>query len=140
VRNVVVYVQAHPGQQILVTANTNIAVDNVALALMRAGVKVVRVGSSPKISTELEERSLQKLVEDSDKGKQAKALMQEVWELRKERRELYNQVLAGIVLYSCHALAARGPIRRGLSPCARGLDVLHAVTRAAMCLAGDEAV
>ena len=33
--------QAHPGKQVLVAANTNIAVDNIALALVQAGVKVV---------------------------------------------------------------------------------------------------
>ncbi len=51
-------------EPILLTAHTNVAVDNLAESSIRAGLRVVRAGSMEKVRSAVQERSLQSLAGD----------------------------------------------------------------------------
>ncbi|MBK9034038.1 MAG: AAA family ATPase [Myxococcales bacterium] len=62
------------GEQVLVTAPSNTAVDNVGERLVDAGVAVVRLGHPARIAPALEARSLDALVARSDGARLAREL------------------------------------------------------------------
>eukprot|EP00798_Chlamydomonas_sp_ICE-L_P012084 gene12084-15195_t len=67
---------SHPakGSQVLATAASNVAVDNLVSGLLDLGVKVVRVGQPAKIAPELRDYTLEALVAKTEQGKQAISL------------------------------------------------------------------
>lgn len=70
-------------QQVLVTAPSNTAVDNLGERLVAAGVAVVRLGHPARIAPALEARSLDALVASSDGARLARSLSDRA---RDERR------------------------------------------------------
>merc|ERR1719409_2579864 len=56
---------------LLATSDSNIAVDNIAEGLHRAGVKVIRVGRSERVRPELDEVMLDTLLEQDRRAKEA---------------------------------------------------------------------
>ena len=72
------------GDKVLVTAPSNVAVDNLVERLARAGVKVVRLGHPARVNRELQHHSLDAIISRSDEA----ALVRDIY------REL-DQTLAG---------------------------------------------
>merc|ERR1712187_886317 len=58
---------------LLATSDSNVAVDNIAEGLVKAGVKVVRVGRPEKVQTALEAFTLESKLRNYKKEKESKA-------------------------------------------------------------------
>ncbi|WP_018249299.1 IGHMBP2 family helicase [Orenia marismortui] len=71
---------------ILATAASNIAVDNLVERLINKGIKVVRVGHPARVTTDLREHSLDYLVQEHPKYKEAVEFREEVYELIGEQK------------------------------------------------------
>lgn len=76
------------GERVLVTAASNTAVDNLAERLVEVGVPLVRLGHPARVSSAIEGRTLDALVESSDAFALARTWMSEASALRRtaERR------------------------------------------------------
>jgi hypothetical protein len=98
------------GDSVLVATASNTALDNLAERLMQSGLKPVRVGHPERISAAVEERSLEKLIEETKEHQQAKRWLSEAFEKR-ERHEKRRQA------------GARSAASRGL------LEEANALTR-----------
>lgn len=71
------------GERVLVSAASNVAVDNLAERLGAEGVPVVRLGHPARVAPEVERRSLDALVEASDAYKLAKRWTAEADQIRR---------------------------------------------------------
>ena len=75
------------GERVLVTAASHTAVDNLAERLVRAGVKLVRVGHPARVSPEMEEHTLDALLERSDAASLARGWVREAEALKQKLRQ-----------------------------------------------------
>jgi hypothetical protein len=88
------------GEQVLATAPSNTAVDNLGVRLAEAGLDVVRVGHPARVAPALEALTVDALVASSDGAALARELGDRARELRKrafgkrgpEARELWSEV------------------------------------------------
>ncbi|GMH33318.1 hypothetical protein BSKO_01152 [Bryopsis sp. KO-2023] len=81
-----------PGSQILVTASSNVAVDNLVAGLVRQKMKVVRLGQPSKAIPEVREATLDARLQKDPVGKKAAALRMELLALSgKKRIELWKK-------------------------------------------------
>ncbi len=71
------------GQRVLATASSNAAVDNVAIRCAETGVLPVRIGSPARVAPELEDRTLDALLEQSEEWALAQKWYAESRKLRK---------------------------------------------------------
>jgi hypothetical protein len=92
------------GEQVLATAPSNTAVDNLGLRLVEAGLPVVRVGHPARVAPALEARTVDALVAASDGAALARELGDRARDLRRR------------------ALGRRGPEARELWSDVRGLE------------------
>ncbi|MBM7624039.1 IGHMBP2 family helicase [Sporohalobacter salinus] len=77
-----------PQKDILTTADSNTAVDNLVERLVRDGVNVVRVGHPVRVTPVLREHTLDYLIEDHPKYQQSLELRQEAEELLDKQDDL----------------------------------------------------
>ncbi len=70
------------GERVLVTAASHTAVDNLAERLVRAGVRLVRIGHPARVSEEMESHTLDALLEATDSSKLAEGWVREAEQLR----------------------------------------------------------
>ncbi len=75
------------GERVLVTAASHTAVDNLAERLVHAGVKLVRVGHPARVSPEMEEHTLDALLERSDAANLARGWIREAEVLKQKLRQ-----------------------------------------------------
>lgn len=75
------------GERVLVTAASHTAVDNLAERLVRAGVRLVRIGHPARVSPEMEEHTLDSLLERSDAAGLARGWIREAEALRQKLRQ-----------------------------------------------------
>ncbi|MDB4929277.1 MAG: Superfamily helicase [Myxococcaceae bacterium] len=75
------------GERVLVTAASHTAVDNLAERLVRAGVRLVRVGHPARVSPEMEAHTLDALLEASDAAGLARGWIREAEALRQRLRQ-----------------------------------------------------
>ncbi|MCK8824123.1 IGHMBP2 family helicase [Fuchsiella alkaliacetigena] len=75
-------------QDILATADSNTAVDNLVERLVRAGVEVVRVGHPVRVTPTLREHTLDYLIEDHPQYQQATQLRREAYQLLDQQDDL----------------------------------------------------
>ncbi len=71
------------GERVLVSAASNVAVDNLAERLGAEGVPVVRLGHPARVAPEVERRSMDALVEASDAHRLAKSWTAEADQIRR---------------------------------------------------------
>ncbi|MGM0502231.1 MAG: IGHMBP2 family helicase [Bacillota bacterium] len=74
-------------QQILATAASNTAVDNMVEKLVNKDVKVLRVGHPVRVNPVLREHTLDYLIEDNSKYQKATKLREEAYQLLDEQEE-----------------------------------------------------
>jgi superfamily I DNA and/or RNA helicase len=70
------------GERVLVTAASHTAVDNLAERLVRAGVRLVRIGHPARVSEEMESHTLDALIEATESSKLAEGWVREAEQLR----------------------------------------------------------
>jgi len=103
---------------VLVAADSNMAVDNVMLGLLKANVAVVRIGESPKILPEIQGHTLNRLIEKQFDYKIIEQCTNRIKTLREvQRNEMMpnKQNSAGLSYFQIGKLAQRGQSDFGIS-------------------------
>jgi ATP-dependent RNA/DNA helicase IGHMBP2 len=75
------------GERVLVTAASHTAVDNLAERLVRAGVRLVRIGHPARVSPEMEAHTLDALLERSEASALARGWIREAEALKQRLRQ-----------------------------------------------------
>lgn len=106
------------GQRVAVSADSNIAVDNITELLIERKLPVVRIGHPARIKKELVERSLPFLVENSPDYKKIRKLYEEAESYIKERDQFIRpepRFRRGLTDEEILRLAKSGKSSRGIS-------------------------
>ena len=83
------------GERVLVTAASNVAVDNLGERLLEQGVSLVRLGHPARVSSALEPHTLDALVEQTPEHASAKRLLREAAEVRRRARTRFDRQQIG---------------------------------------------
>ncbi len=75
------------GNQVLATAASNMAVDNILEFLLEQGVKAVRVGHPARVTPQLKEHTLDHLVQQNNRYQQSEKLRDQAFELKEAQDE-----------------------------------------------------
>ncbi len=75
------------GERVLVTAASHTAVDNLAERLVRAGVRLVRIGHPARVSPEMESHTLDAMLERSDASELARGWIREAEGMKQRLRQ-----------------------------------------------------
>lgn len=75
------------GERVLVTAASHTAVDNLAERLVRAGVRLVRIGHPARVSPEMEAHTLDAMLERSDASELARGWIREAEGMKQRLRQ-----------------------------------------------------
>ncbi|MDO9017501.1 MAG: AAA domain-containing protein [Deltaproteobacteria bacterium] len=75
------------GERVLVTAASHTAVDNLAERLVRAGVRLVRIGHPARVSPEMEAHTLDAMLERSDASELARGWIREAEAMKQKLRQ-----------------------------------------------------
>jgi len=73
------------GKRVLVTADSNVAVDNVLERLLEAGVSAIRLGHPARVSEKLRSQTLDFYIRRYEEYKDIEAIRKEIVELRREQ-------------------------------------------------------
>ena len=104
-------------RRILVTADSNIAVDNIMLGLL-GNVDVMRIGESPKILPEIQKHTFSSMLQDDIRYRGIEEGMRRISDLRSEQREhlMPNRKNArGLSYFQIRKLAERNQSDFGIS-------------------------
>ncbi|MFB6181917.1 MAG: IGHMBP2 family helicase [Candidatus Magasanikbacteria bacterium] len=107
------------GQEVLATADSNTAVDNILEFLIDQGVQVVRVGHPARVTPKLREHTLDSKIEDNSNYQKSKKLREEAFELKDKQDELTypsGKYRRGMSDEQIKDLADKGKGSRGVSP------------------------
>ncbi|MHC1635688.1 MAG: IGHMBP2 family helicase [Candidatus Methanospirareceae archaeon] len=105
------------GLKVLATADSNIAVDNLVEGLERVGINVVRVGHPARVVPALRRRSLDFLIQDEHKYKEAQKLRERAMKLKElQERFVFPEMKwrRGLSDKTILRLADRGKTVRGI--------------------------
>lgn len=72
---------------VLISADSNMAVDNIMLGLLKYNVNVIRIGESPKIMEEIQEHTLSHLIEGDFQYRIVADGLKQIKKLRETQRE-----------------------------------------------------
>lgn len=105
------------GYGILATADSNVAVDNLVEKLVKAGIKVVRVGNPARVSKTLLEHTLDYLVQKDESFKESEEIWRKIDVLREEQKKFTKpspQWRRGLSDEQIKSLARSGRSSRGV--------------------------
>lgn len=106
------------GQDVLASADSNAAVDNLVEFLKAGGLNPVRVGHPARINPILRETSLDYQVQDHPKYKKSRELRDEAFDLKEEQESKQipsGRYRRGLSDGQIHSLARKGAGARGVS-------------------------
>ena len=104
------------GKKVLVSADSNMAVDNIMLGILK-DLEVIRIGESPKILPEIQEHTLGKVIEGHIRYGHIKKALERITELRElQRKETVpsRNNAKGISHFQLLKLAERGQEEFGI--------------------------
>ncbi|MDY6779857.1 MAG: AAA domain-containing protein, partial [Halobacteria archaeon] len=107
------------GDDVLATAASNTAVDNVVELLVDGGADVVRVGHPARVTPSMRERTLDKVVQEKEKYRRSRELRDEAFEILDEQDGLTHpsgRWRRGLSDERIHELAEQGRGSRGVPP------------------------
>lgn len=110
---------AKDNQRILVTADSNIAVDNLVEKIHEQGFKVIRIGNPARINQDLVEHALDYQLENKPDFKEAKQCWQQVDALKEQQKNhepATGQNRRGLRDSQIKKLAEEGKTSRGIPP------------------------
>ncbi|MCB9647407.1 MAG: AAA family ATPase [Deltaproteobacteria bacterium] len=122
------------GEQVLATAPSNLAVDNMMERLVAAGVRVVRLGHPARVLPELADHTLAVQVAEHPDVRAARKLVQEAFQLRrkadKETRTRMDRKARGAMRYEAKQLLkdARRMEQQAIERILDGAQVVCATT------------
>jgi predicted DNA helicase len=105
------------GKSVLVAADSNMAIDNIMLGLLKH-VDVVRIGESPKILPEIQEHTLGNLIKDDIKYKIVEDGFRRIAQLKEKQRDHIRPTkknTEGMSWFQIQKMAERGEDGFGIS-------------------------
>ncbi|PAU95892.1 IGHMBP2 family helicase [Aliifodinibius salipaludis] len=106
------------GQKVLATAASNIAVDNMLDFLLDRGVKAVRVGHPARVTPQLQNHTLDSLIEENDQYRKSEELRAQAFEKKEEQEKFPHpsgKYRRGMSNTKIKELAEEGRGSRGVS-------------------------
>jgi len=110
---------AEEGREVLATAASNTAVDNMLEFLVQRGVKAVRVGHPARVTPQLKEHTLDKLVGQTKKYRESEELRDKAFAKKEEQEEQTHpsgKYRRGMSNEKIQKLAEKEEGSRGVSP------------------------